>query len=72
MYSEDINLYRQRAETERSRATDAPTPEIAEVHLKLASLYEDVIHKMGDPRQLHSDVWPLAHTSQPAQSNTQQ
>jgi hypothetical protein len=72
MSSEDINYYRQRANTERSRATDAPTPEIARIHLKLASLYEDLIHKMGDPGDLHSDVWPRAHTSEPGQANSQQ
>jgi hypothetical protein len=72
MSSEDINYYRQRAETERSRAKDAPTPEIAGIHLKLASLYEDFIRKMGDPRADQSDVWPRAHTFEPGQANTQQ
>jgi hypothetical protein len=46
MSSEDITYYRERLEVERSRALDAPTPEIARSHAKLADLYEQLIVKL--------------------------
>jgi hypothetical protein len=72
MSEDEIEYYRQRAQIERSRAADAVTPQIAEIHLKLAGLYEEFIQDKADHRQLQSDVWPLPHTSQQARSNTQQ
>jgi hypothetical protein len=73
MSEEEVAYYRQRAEVERSRAADAVTPQIARIHLKLAGLYEAFIqNEMEASRFVQSDVWPLAHMSQPAQSSTQQ
>lgn len=48
MSSDDISYYRERARVERSRAQDAPSPEIASVHEQLAGLYEALI---GAPEQ---------------------
>jgi hypothetical protein len=49
MSKDDITYYRQRAVIERSRAKDAPTPEIASVHERLADLYENFIATLDRP-----------------------
>jgi hypothetical protein len=47
MSSEEIQYYAQRASIERSRAQDAPTPEIAAIHEKLADMYESLVGRLA-------------------------
>jgi hypothetical protein len=71
MSSEDINYYRQRAAIERSRADEAPTPEIAGVHERLAELYGNFIQTMSGP--VGNDHLALPpHIEQPTQPDTLQ
>ena len=64
MSSEDIAYYRERAATERSRASSAPTDAIAEAHRKLALMYENLLERL-ERAQTAQDLAPLPHTSQP-------
>jgi len=70
MSSEDIAYYRERASTERSRASDAPSAAIAEVHSKLAHLYEELIGRMEQSQPARQDLEPTPHTVAPAQLDT--
>jgi hypothetical protein len=70
--SEDLEYYQQRALVERSRAKDAPSPEIASVHDRLADLYE--AHVAETPvlpeEPFAQDLAPPLHTLPQAQSGT--
>ena len=46
MSSQDMAYYRQRIVDEHARAADAPTPEIAAVHQKLAHLYQSLTERL--------------------------
>jgi hypothetical protein len=71
MSSEDIEYYAERAIVERRRAQDAPTPEIAHVHGKLAGLYEALIVRFGAANGFQ-DLEPHPHTTQPTGPGTLQ
>jgi hypothetical protein len=43
MSPNELLYYRERAEVERQRATEAANPLAAEIHLELASLYERLV-----------------------------
>lgn len=58
MSSDDTAYYRARAATERTRAIEAPTDEIAAVHHKLADLYEALTARM-DQAASAQDLQPL-------------
>lgn len=58
MSSEDLSYYRGRSRAERSRAAEAPTPEIAAVHDKLAYLYESLTERL-ERSQAEQDLAPL-------------
>jgi hypothetical protein len=47
MSSEEIETYRGRAATERSRAAMAPSEALAEAHRKLAIMYENLVERGG-------------------------
>jgi hypothetical protein len=46
MSSQDVSYYRKRIADELARAADAPTPEIAAVHEKLAHLYQSLTERL--------------------------
>jgi len=71
MSSEDISYYRERAYTERSRALDAPSAAIAEVHNKLAHLYEELIGRMEQSQPARQDLQLTPRTVAPTQLDTQ-
>jgi hypothetical protein len=71
MSSEDINYYRQRARVERSRAKEAPTPEIASVHERLADLYEKLI-RTSTYLVANDFSEQLLHNDPPTQQDTLQ
>ena len=58
MSTDDILYYRHRVQTERGRAAEAPTPEIAAVHEKLAHLYESLVERM-ERSPAEQDLSPL-------------
>lgn len=70
--SEDLQYYQQRASVERSRAKDAPSPEIASVHERLADLYEALIAGTPDEaeKSVAQDLAPPPHMPPRAQSGT--
>lgn len=70
MSSEDIAYYRQRAATERSRVSDAPSFEIAGVHAKLAQLYEDLIARLEQSQPGHQDLRSVPHIAAPTRLDT--
>jgi hypothetical protein len=71
MSYEDLEYYAQRAIVERRRVKDAPTPEIAHVHEKLAGMYEAVIQRLV-AAQGSQDAEPRPHKSQPSEPDTLQ
>ena len=58
MSSEDLLYYRQRAMAERTRASEAPTAEVAAVHEKLAHLYETLTERL-ERSQTEQDLEPV-------------
>ena len=46
MTSEDLDYYSRRIADEHARAAEAPTPEIAAVHEKLAHLYQSLTERL--------------------------
>lgn len=66
MSSKDIAYYSQRAEIERDRALDAPTPEIGAIHEKLATRYEELVAMMKDQQGVDGQSSePALHIVQP-------
>ena len=59
MSSDDIQYYTQRVLAERARAAEAPTPEIAAVHEKLAHLYESLTERL-ERSPAEQDLAPVA------------
>jgi hypothetical protein len=57
MSTQDSVYYRQRIADEEARAAEAPTPEIAAVHEKLAHLYRSLTDRL-DRSQADQDVEP--------------
>jgi hypothetical protein len=62
MSGEDLTYYRQRAVTERTRANGAPSKEIAEAHLKLAMMYENLLEGLERAASAQ-DLSPCPHTA---------
>jgi hypothetical protein len=61
MSKDDIEYYRERAATERNRAAASATEEIADAHLKLAIMYENLLKRLerGGTAQ---DLQPIPRT----------
>jgi hypothetical protein len=68
MSAAEIEYYRQRASVERSRAEDAPTTQIAKVHLQLAALYQQLIDRKVTAERNGQDPAPPLHFVPPAQA----
>lgn len=64
MSSDDIAYYRERAATERNRASTAPTDDIAAAHRKLAVMYDNLLKRL-ERAQTAQDLEPLPRISQP-------
>ena len=60
MSKDDIGYYRERAATERNRAAASPTAEIAEAHLKLAVMYENLLERLESVGAAQ-DLEPFPH-----------
>lgn len=50
MSPNDIAYYRQRAADERALAKAAPLPAIADIHLELACMYENIVELDQSPQ----------------------
>ncbi len=59
MSAEDITYYRRRVVAEQARAAEAPTPEIAAVHAKLANLYGSLTERLERSQAEQDDEAPL-------------
>jgi hypothetical protein len=64
MSSEDIPYYRQRAAAERVRAAEAASPEVAQAHLTLVTMYENLIERM-ERGEWAQDVDPVPPAAMP-------
>lgn len=71
MSSDEIEHYRQRAADERTRAAASPTHELAQAHLNLAIMYENLVERLGRSAQAQ-DVLLILRTEQPPRSDTRQ
>jgi hypothetical protein len=69
MSKDDIAYYRERALTERNRATASPTEDLAEAHLKLAKMYENLLERL-EREEGAQDLEPLPRTAERAQIRT--
>lgn len=69
MSSEDIKYYRERAATESNRTATAPSPEIADAHAKLATMYQNLVERL-ERSQPAQDLEPLPRSAEQAQSDT--
>ena len=59
MSSQDSAYYRKRIADEHARAAEAPTPEIAAVHEKLAHLYQSLTERL-EQSAADQDLMPTA------------
>ena len=69
MSSEDITYYRERVSTERNRAAVAPSEAIADAHLKLAAMYENLLERLEQTAAIQ-DLEPLPRTDQQSRPDT--
>lgn len=63
MSSADIDYYRQRAATERKLAAEAPSDIIADAHLKLATMYENLVERLAPTEAQDLTPSPPTHKS---------
>ena len=71
MSDDDFDYYIKRAAEERSRVSNALTPEIGAVHEKLADMYEALIERLENS-PAGQDLEPLPRTAPRRQPNTPQ
>lgn len=69
MSKDDIEYYRERASTERNRAAVSPTEEIADAHLKLATMYENLLDRL-ERAEGAQDLEPMPRTAQQSPPDT--
>jgi hypothetical protein len=70
MSSTDISYYRERAAAERARASESTSPEVAQAHVTLVTMYENLIDRL-ERAEGAQDLEPPAAAGQPGREDHQ-